>query len=119
MVGQLIKSDPELLHTILKNLLSNAILASEGGGTIQLSQNISFETGMLVLEVTDFGQGLTQSEQQALFSAEYSTIPGIGSIPAIREAIRGIRVLNGKIWLRSKKGTFTTYRVELPVRIID
>lgn len=117
--SQLIKSDPELLHTILKNLLNNAILASEQGGRIQLSQKISFETGMLVIEVTDFGQGLTQSEQQALFSAEYSTIPGIGSIPAIREAIRCIRVLNGKIWLRSKKQSFTTFRVQLPVRIID
>lgn len=117
--GQLIKSDPELMHMILKSLLNNAILASKQGGTIQLSQKIAFETGMLVIEVTDFGQGLTQLEQQALFSAEYSNIPGIGSIPAIREAIRGIRVLNGKIWLRSKKETFTTFRVQLPVRIID
>jgi chemotaxis protein histidine kinase CheA len=45
--------------------------------------------------------------------------PGIGSIQSIREAIRAIRVLNGKIWLKSKKGEFTTFRVQLPVRIID
>lgn len=117
--NQMIKTDPELLQSVLLGLLQNAILASEPGGTIQLSQKLSFETGMLIIQVTDFGEGLTQSEQTAFFSAEHETISGIGSIQSIRDAIRAIRVLNGKVWLRSKKEAFTTFRVQLPVRIID
>jgi sensor histidine kinase regulating citrate/malate metabolism len=62
---------------------------------------------------------LTQTEQATLFSADQQIVPGIGSVQSIRDAIRAIRLLNGKIWLRSKKGAFTTFRVQLPVRIID
>jgi len=74
---------------------------------------------MLIIQVTDFGAGLTQAEQTAFFSADHESISGIGSIQSIRTAIRAIRVLNGKIWLKSKKDLFTTFRVQLPIRIID
>ena len=74
---------------------------------------------MLIAEVTDHGEGLTQDEQTLLFSATETDIPGIGSLPSIRAAIRAIRVLNGKIWLRSTKQQSTTFRVQVPIRIID
>jgi signal transduction histidine kinase len=115
----LIKTDPELLQTALYELLTNAILASGIGGTIRLEQQLSLEMGMLTVQITDFGEGLTQAEQSALFSAQHESIPGIGSVQAIRNAIRAIRVLNGKIWLKSKKVSYTTFRFQIPVRIID
>lgn len=116
---QMVKTDPELLQTLLKGLLDNAIAITPEHGQIQLGLNISLETGMLIAEVTDHGEGLTQDEQTLLFSATETAIPGIGSLPAIRTAIRAIRVLNGKIWLRSVKRQSTTFRVQFPVRIID
>jgi signal transduction histidine kinase len=116
---QLIKTDPELTQTILFGLLDNAVKASDPGGKIQVSQELSLETGMLLVEVTDYGEGLTSVEQKSLFSAKPEMTPGIGSIDSIRDAVRAIRTLNGKIWLKSKKGLFTTFRVQLPVRIID
>jgi signal transduction histidine kinase len=116
---QMIKTDPELLQTALVELLKNAILASEPGGSIQLDQKLSFEMGMLTIQVTDYGEGLTQMEQTALFSAQHETIPGVGDVRALRNAIRAIRVLTGKIWLKSKKASYTTFRCQIPVRIID
>ncbi|MBG0770374.1 MAG: hypothetical protein H0S82_01620 [Anaerolineaceae bacterium] len=116
---QMIKTDPELLGTILKGLMDNAIASSPAGGTIDLSQSLSLETGMLIAEVTDHGEGLTPEEQSALFSASQAIIPGIGDLAAIRSAIRAIRILNGKIWLSSKKHDHTTFRIQLPIRIID
>jgi signal transduction histidine kinase len=116
---QMIKTDPELAQTILFGLLDNAIKASRPGGKITVNQQLSLETGMLLIEVTDYGEGLTPGEQKSLFSAQPEMNPGVGSIQSIREAIRAIRVLNGKIWLKSKKNSFTTFRVQLPVRIID
>lgn len=116
---QIIRTDPLLLQSILSGLLDNAIQASEPGNKIQLSQALSLETGMLIIQVTDLGEGLTQEEQRILFNGDQSAIPGIGSIQAIREAIRAIRLLNGKIWIKSQKNEFTTFRVQLPVRIID
>jgi signal transduction histidine kinase len=116
---QMIKTDPELLQTVLLGLLENAIAASEPGGEIELQQTLSLETGMLIAEVTDHGEGLSETEQRDLFSAGQETVPGIGDLSAIRNAIRAIRVLNGKIWLRSRKYQSTTFRVQFPVRIID
>ena len=116
---QLIKTDPELLGSILQGLIENAIAASPTGQTIDLSQSLSLETGMLIAEVTDHGPGLSAEEQSALFNAGQALIPGIGDLGAIRRAIRAIRILNGKIWLSSKKNDFTTFRIQLPVRIID
>lgn len=116
---QMIKTDPELTQTTLFGLLDNAIKATGPGGKVQVNQKLSLETGMLIIQITDHGEGLTPEEQKSLFSAEPEMNPGIGSIQSIREAIRAIRVLNGKIWLKSKKGEFTTFRVQLPVRIID
>jgi signal transduction histidine kinase len=116
---QMIKTDPELLKTALVELLNNAILASEPGGSIQLDQKLSLEMGMLTIQVTDYGEGLTQMEQTALFSAQHETIPGVGDVRALRNAIRAIRVLTGKIWLKSKKASYTTFRCQIPVRIID
>ena len=75
--------------------------------------------GMLNIHVTDYGEGLTSTEQNDFFSAQFETIPGIGNVMSIRNAIRAIRVLNGKIWLKSKKTSYTTFRCEIPVRIVD
>jgi signal transduction histidine kinase len=116
---QMIKTDPELLQSALLELITNAIKASEPSGTIRLDQKLSLEMGMLIIQVTDFGSGLSQAEQTALFSAQFDTIPGIGDVHCIRNAIRAIRVLNGKIWLKSKKASYTTFRFQIPVRIID
>lgn len=116
---QMIKTDPGLLQTALLELTTNAIKASQPGATIRLDQKLSFEMGMLIIQVTDFGEGLSEAEQTALFSAKHNTIPGIGEVQYIRKAIRAIRVLNGKVWLKSKKESYTTFRFQIPVRIID
>ena len=116
---QMVKTDPELLQTILQGLLENAIAISPAESAIQLRLELSLETGMLISEITDHGEGLTQDEQTLLFSATETEIPGIGSLPAIRTAIRAIKVLIGKIWLRSIKHRSTTFRVQVPIRIID
>jgi len=116
---QMIKTDPEILHTALIRLIENAIQASKEGGKIQLSLKLSFETGMLILDVTDFGEGLSQTEQRVLFNTDRDALPGIGSIKSIRDAVSANRLLKGKIWLKSKKKVFTTFRIQVPVRIID
>jgi len=115
----MVKTDPELLQTALFELITNAIKASTPGGTIRLDQKLSLEMGVLIIQITDFGDGLSQVEQTALFSGQHDTIPGIGDVHTVRRAIRAIRVLNGKIWLKSKKASYTTFRFQIPVRIID
>ena len=117
--GQLIKTDPNQLQTLINNLLENALLASKPEGSIHFRLNLSYETGMLQMQVTDSGQGLTPGEQRAIFGDMAEPPAGIGNIDALRKALHAVQSLNGKIWLRSKPGAFTTFRVQLPVRILD
>lgn len=117
--SQLIKADSLKLQTVLHGLLENALLASQPGGILHFSIGLSYETGMLLLQVSDAGEGLSPGEQQALFQEGSPQPSGVGSIKALREAVSAIRALKGKIWLRSQKGQATTIRVQLPVRIID
>jgi signal transduction histidine kinase len=117
--GQLIKTDPGHLQTLISSLLENALLACQPGGLIHFQIKLSYETGMLQIQVTDSGEGLTSGEQRALFDQTEEPPAGIGSHQALREAVRMVQSLNGKIWLRSQPGESTTFRVQIPVRILD
>lgn len=117
--GSLIKTDPIQLQTLITNLLENGLLASKPEGSLQFRMELFFETGMLQIQVTDAGAGLSPEEQRALFGEMEETPAGIGSLQALREAVRMVQALNGKVWLRSQPGELTTFRVQLPVRILD
>jgi signal transduction histidine kinase len=117
--GSLIKTDPIQLQTLITNLLENGLLASKPEGSLHFRMELFFETGMLQIQVTDSGGGLSPEEQHALFSEMEETPSGIGSLQAIREAVRMVQALNGKVWLRSQPGELSTFRVQLPVRILD
>ena len=116
---QLIKTHSARLQALIHHLLENALLASKPEGSIYLRLKLSFETGMLHIQVTDSGEGLSPVDQRALFGEMEEPPAGIGSLPALQEAVRIVQALNGKIWLRSKPGAFTTLRIQLPVRILD
>ncbi|MFW5713770.1 MAG: ATP-binding protein, partial [Brevefilum sp.] len=116
---QLIKTDPEKLQNLIDNLLENALLASKPESTLHFELNLSYETGMLQLQVTDYGAGLSNEEQRTLFNEQEEPPAGIGSLESILEAVRLVQALNGKVWLRSKQDAFTSFRVQLPVRIMD
>ncbi len=116
---QLIKTNPDLLHTLVNNLVENALLATKPDGALHLRMKLSFETGMLQIQVTDSGEGLSPEEQRSLFSDLEESPSGIGSRKALLEAVRIVQAFNGKIWLRSKEGAYTSFRVQLPVRIMD
>jgi signal transduction histidine kinase len=119
---QLIKTNPVHLQTLINSLMENALLASKPEkGSLKFQLKLSFETGLLEIQVTDTGEGLSPQEQQALFSSEEIKTPpaGIGSPKALKEAVQRVQMLDGKIWLRSKPGEFTSFRVKLPVRIMD
>ena len=116
---QLIKTHAARLQMLIHHLLENALLASKPEGSLHLRLKLSFETGMLQVQVTDSGEGLSPEEQRALFEAMEDPPAGIGSLADVREAVRLVQLMNAKIWLRSKPGAFTTFRVQLPVRILD
>ena len=62
-------ADPDLLHSVLFNLITNAIKFSHEGDTVKIE--VSEEAGGLQLSVVDHGVGLTQTQIETLFNTKH------------------------------------------------
>jgi len=105
-----------MLHEIAHNLVSNAIKYTRGGAVwIRLGQHNSG----LQLEVADTGIGISEEDQQKLFtkffrsgSADVRNVPGSGLGLALTGTM--VEKLGGHIEVASELGRGTTVRVHLP-----
>lgn len=108
----MIEGDEEMLKTILRNILSNAIKFSFAGG------NIHFEVGaceeFLKLSIADQGKGIPADKQSALLTeATHFTTYGTG-----QEKGSGLGLLlckefvqnhGGELWFESEENKGTTF----------
>ena len=70
---------PEAIKQVLMNLLLNAIEASSHGGRIEITTMLA--SGKYMLQVRDYGNGLSSEQKQRIFDLMYTTKPygfGIG-----------------------------------------
>lgn len=109
--------DANLLHSILANLLTNAIKYSPQGGKISL--RLTCEPTELTFQICDRGIGIPQSEQQHIFDAFHrakniGTIPGSGlGLTVVKKCVE---VHGGSISVTSQVGVGTTFTVKIPVK---
>lgn len=109
--------DPQLLGQVLTNLIGNAVKFTHRG-FIRLTA--SGDNGTLRISVQDSGPGMSEEEQERLFTAfsqgkagEHHSGSGLGL--AICRAL--MTQMNGTISLESAVGQGTTATVSLPVEI--
>ena len=115
-VGGTIDADPERLHQVLRNLVRNAVTATEPGDAIEVA--ITAHDGMLEFAVSDEGPGIPEEELGRVFDRFHRTDAardrgqgGTGLGLAIAEAI--VHAHGG--WIRAEAGERgTTIRFELP-----
>lgn len=109
-------TDKRLLKNILINLLGNAIKFSAEGAVISLV--IQEQNDHLLLSVKDEGVGISEEDQQHLFSSFFRgknaiNIEGTGlGLHIVR---RYVDLLKGSIQLESKLNSGTTVSVRLPL----
>lgn len=108
-------TDNRLLKNILINLLGNAAKFSPENSTIRL---VVHNDGKLTLSVIDEGVGISEEDQQHLFSSFFRgknvvNIEGTGL--GLHIVKRYVELLNGTIALESKLDKGTTVTVTLPV----
>lgn len=70
--GIQLKADPNLLHTVLRNLMSNAVKFSEEGGQIKLSSK-NLNKKFLEICIEDSGIGIADEDLSKLFRIDVST----------------------------------------------
>ena len=121
-----LSGDQKLLKQVISNILSNAVkYTREGGVTVNVSkEKIRPGTIGLAIAITDTGIGIAVEDQDRLFDAfsrvneeENASIQGTGLGLAITKQI--VNLLGGHLSLNSKPGSGSTFRVEIPQRVVD
>ena len=117
------KMDGNSLHTILMNLVSNAIDAciidETPGKDLVVNVKTVLENNGITLEVTDTGIGMPPDIQEKIFSSFFSTKGPQGTGLGLLVTGKLIEDHNGTINLWSEKGKGTRFKTQLPFKKYD
>ena len=111
--------DKNRILQIGNNLLSNAIKFTENGG---VSMTSDYSNGVLILVVEDTGTGITEDEQQRVFTAferlsNATAQDGFGLGLSVVKRI--VDMLKGTIDLQSENGKGSRFTVRLPMSVAE
>lgn len=112
----MVRSDPVLLETILRNLMSNAIRYTQKG---EVSVECYADNLNVIIEVKDTGVGISEDQQEIIFqefeqlenSAEENKGMGLG----LSIVDRLSRLLGHAVEIKSKPGAGSRFIVTLPL----
>jgi PAS domain S-box-containing protein len=110
---RLCRADPRALQQVLMNVLTNAWDACGKGKDSRISIDVSKHRGMVQIEVSDNGCGMSPDQQENLFKPFYTGKPngtGLG-LPIARKMLA---MMNASIEVNSKKNVGTTASIQLP-----
>jgi PAS domain S-box-containing protein len=117
---ELMISDKNMMKNILINLISNAVKFSDDGSAIDIQSQI--KSGEAIISVTDRGIGISEEDQQHLFSTFFRgrnalNIQGTGL--GLHIVKRYLDLLGGDVKLQSKLEEGTTITLNIPVNTIS
>lgn len=115
--GLHVTADFEMVKTIFRNLISNAIKYTLVHGHIHLTA--CEEKRAVKVEVIDDGVGMTQRTKEKLFKIdEFFSVPGTnneqGTGLGLLFCKEFIELHGGKIWIESEPGKGSTFKFTLP-----
>ncbi|HKK28750.1 MAG TPA: ATP-binding protein [Gemmatimonadota bacterium] len=111
-----VECHPHRLNQVFLNLLSNAIHAIHGPGTIVVGTDAG--DGQVTVAIEDSGVGIPEEDLPKIFDAGFTTRKerkGMGLGLLISQQI--VHQHGGRIEVESRPGEGSTFRVRLPVRI--
>jgi len=108
--------DPDGMHQVLLNLLSNALDAVEPHkGLVRVACRYEQEANELVIEVIDNGAGIPPSMMNHMFELFHSTKGNRGTGIGLAVAKKIVEEHDGTISIKSAPGAGSTFTVRLPV----
>lgn len=114
---QTIFADTNMLQTILRNLVVNAIKFTNEGGIVSFSVKESGE--FVEVSVSDNGVGISEENLQKLFRIDgnittQGTAKEKGSGLGLMLCKEFVEIHNGKIWVESEKGKGSSFKFTVP-----
>ncbi len=112
-----VKADKNMLHLILRNLLTNAIKYSNSDGQILLSAKVCNE--QIEIAISDSGIGMNEEVMEKLFKiGETIILQGTdnekGSGLGLLLCKEFVEKHDGKIWVESETGKGSSFKFTLP-----
>lgn len=115
-----VMADEEGLHTILGNLIDNAVKYTQDGGTISVRWRI--DDGMAQIDVQNNGPGIGPEHQSRIFERFYRVdlarsrdVGGTGLGLSIVKHL--VQEFDGTIGISSEPGSGTRFTVRLPLSV--
>jgi len=111
-----IHGDPKLLFHAFSNLISNAIKYSPQGGPIEVDARV--EPNDLVVQVRDYGIGITARDREHLFGRYFrgSNATGIaGTGVGLHLVAMVVNLHKGEVFAESLEGVGSRFTVRLPL----
>jgi len=116
---QTVMSDAEIFSKVIDGILSNAIKFSEAGKDINITVNKSGDE--FIIKIEDHGKGMGNEELKHLFEPFYKYEKDIGLIKGTGMGLaivdNCIKVINGRIEVKSKLNIGSTFTVFIPKSI--
>ena len=118
VVPVVVRADIDMLKTVIRNLISNAIKFSNEGSEVLVS--LTEEDGMAIVNVKDSGCGIDEENQKKLLHTDthFSTFgtnneegSGLGLLLCQDFIVKN----GGKLWFTSKKGEGSTFSFSVPL----
>lgn len=107
----------ESLKHILLNLFSNAVDAMPKGGQLFVSIQEDFFKGLVTIQVSDTGVGISPQALEHLFDPFFTTKPlGQGTGLGLYIAYNEVQKLGGQITVTSREDSGSHFVIELPKR---
>jgi photoactive yellow protein len=101
------------LSEVVVNLVSNALEALDGTGSVTIRTSLSGEHG--TLEIRDTGAGMSEAVQKKIFRPLFTTKGSKGTGLGLSTSYSTIRRLGGSISFQSSPGLGTVFTVTLPL----
>lgn len=108
--------DPHQIEQVFVNILLNASHAMPDGGNLTITTGIDSERGYARIDISDTGHGIPEHNLEKIFDPFFTTKENRGTGLGLSVSYGIIDSHGGKIEVKSKVGSGTTFTIRLPLQ---